>query len=184
MNTPEIKNIYRFMEQDPQLGERVYIDPTACVSGAVSLGDDVSIWPMTVARGDVNYISIGARSNIQDGSILHVTHEGPWQPDGLPLLIGEEVSVGHGAILHACTIGSRCLVGMGAIIMDGAVIEEDCIIGAGSLVTERTQIPPKSLVIGSPARVKRTLTTDEIARIRESASNYVRYAQHYLEEDQ
>jgi carbonic anhydrase/acetyltransferase-like protein (isoleucine patch superfamily) len=129
------KNIYRFMQERPLLGERVYIDPAASVSGAVTLGDDVSVWPMAVLRGDVNRISVGARSNIQDGSILHVTHESVAQPKGLALVIGSDVTVGHGAILHACTIGDRCLIGMGAIVMDGVVLEEGALIAGGAVVT-------------------------------------------------
>ena len=121
--------------QRPQLGARVYIDPTACVSGSVSLGDDVSVWPMTVIRGDVNCITIGARSNIQDGCILHVTHEGPWQPDGLPLVIGEDVSVGHGAILHACTIGDRCLVGWARSSWMARCSNRTAMVAGGAVVT-------------------------------------------------
>ena len=180
MNTPEIKNIYRFMEQDPQLGERVYIAPTACVSGSVTLGDDVSIWPMTVARGDVNYISIGARSNIQDGSILHVTHEGPWQPDGLPLLIGEDVSVAHGAILHACTVGDRCLIGMGAIIMDGAVLESDAMVAGGAVVPPGKTVSSGTLWRGNPARYARDLSEEEISNQAYNARHYMRLKDLYL----
>lgn len=123
------------MNQRPRLGSRVYIDKTASVTGSVLLEDDVSVWPMTVIRGDVNRISIGARSNIQDGCVLHVTHEGPWRPDGLPLVIGQDATIAHGAILHACTIGDRCLVGMGAIVMDGAVLEPDSMVAGGAVVT-------------------------------------------------
>jgi carbonic anhydrase/acetyltransferase-like protein (isoleucine patch superfamily) len=169
------------MNQRPRLGERVFIDDTAVVSGDVELGDDVSIWPMTVVRGDVNRIRIGARSNIQDGSILHVTHEGPWQPDGLPLLIGEDVTVGHGAILHACTIGDRCLIGMGAIVMDGAVLEPDCLIAGGSVVTPGKVIPSGTLWRGNPARQARELTPGEIGNQSYNARHYVQLKDLYLE---
>ncbi|MEJ2384533.1 MAG: beta-galactosidase, partial [Xanthomonadales bacterium] len=125
---------FRFAEATPRLGERVYIDPRAHVSGAVELGDDASVWPMAVLRGDVNRITIGARSNVQDNSVLHVTHESAWQPAGLPLIIGADVTIGHAAILHACTVGDRCLVGMGAIVMDGAVLEPESMVAAGALV--------------------------------------------------
>jgi carbonic anhydrase/acetyltransferase-like protein (isoleucine patch superfamily) len=108
----------------PERGARVWIDPAATVIGQVRLGDDVSIWPGTVLRGDVNRIEVGARSNIQDGTICHVTHDGPYSPGGLPLILGEDITVGHAAVLHACTIGDRCLIGMGALVLDGAVIED------------------------------------------------------------
>lgn len=166
---------YRGVE--PIVAANAFIEDTAVIIGDVVIGSDSSVWFHAVVRGDVHFIRIGHRTNIQDLSLLHVSH------DTYPLTLGDDITIGHHVVLHGCTIRDRVLVGMGSIIMDGAVIEEDCIIGAGSLVTERTQIPPKSLVIGSPARVKRMLTTDEIAWIRESASNYVRYAQHYLENE-
>ena len=180
MKSPDNKNIYRFMYERPKLGGRVYIDRTASVSGSVYLGDDVSVWPMTVIRGDVNRIAIGARSNIQDGCILHVTHEGPWEPDGLPLLIGEEVTVGHGAILHACTIGDRCLVGMGAIVMDGAVLEPDSMVAGGAVVTPGKIVPSATLWRGNPARQARDLTASEISNQAYSARHYVRLKDLYL----
>jgi carbonic anhydrase/acetyltransferase-like protein (isoleucine patch superfamily) len=161
----------------PIVAPNAFIEDTAMIIGDVVIGSDSSVWFHAVVRGDVHFIRIGHRTNIQDLSLLHVSH------DTYPLTLGDDITIGHHVVLHGCTIRDRVLVGMGSIIMDGAVIEEDCIIGAGSLVTERTQIPPQSLVIGSPARVKRTLTTEEIAWVRESASNYVRYAQHYLENE-
>lgn len=182
MNLPDQENTYRFMQQRPQLGDRVYIDCMASVSGAVTLGDDVSVWPMTVIRGDVNYITIGSRSNIQDGSILHVTHEGPWQPDGLPLVIGEDVTVGHGAILHACTIGDRCMVGMGALIMDGAVQEADSMIAGGAVVPPGKVVPAGTLWRGNPARYARDLTDNEVSNQAYNAKHYVRLKDLYLKE--
>ena len=169
------------MERSPKLGARVFIDRMASVSGSVLLGDDVSVWPMAVIRGDVNHISIGARSNIQDGSILHVTHEGPWQPDGLPLVIGEDVTVGHGAILHACTIGDRCLVGMGAIVMDGAVLQPDSMVAGGAVVTPGKTVPSGTLWRGNPARQARDLTESEIRNQAYSARHYVRLKDLYLQ---
>ncbi len=148
------------------------------VIGDVVIGSDSSVWFYAVIRGDVHFIRIGHRTNIQDLSVLHVTH------DTHPLTLGDDITIGHRVLLHGCTIRDRVLVGMGSIIMDGVVIEEDCIIGAGSLITERTQIPPKSLVLGSPAKVKRILTDDEISWIRESATNYSRYAQYYIADQQ
>ena len=182
MQPPQQKNTYRFMQERPQLGARVFIDPSAHVSGAVSLGDDVSVWPMAVLRGDVNRISVGARSNIQDGSVLHVTHESAAQPEGLALIIGADVTVGHGAILHACTIGDRCLIGIGAIVMDGAVVEPDSLIAGGSVVTPRTVVPAGTLWRGNPARQARELSTEEIAYQAYNAAHYVRLKDLYLSE--
>jgi carbonic anhydrase/acetyltransferase-like protein (isoleucine patch superfamily) len=183
MNSLENKNVYRFMNEHPQLGARVFIDPRASVTGSVLLGDDVSVWPMTVIRGDVNRITIGARSNIQDGCILHVTHEGPWQPDGLPLVIGEDVTVGHGAILHACTIGDRCLVGMGAIVMDGVVLEADSMVAGGAVVPPGKLVHSGTLWRGNPARQARELSESEIRNQAYSAHHYVRLKDLYLQEN-
>ena len=180
MNSKGRRNTYRFMDQEPLLGDRVFIDPTASVSGSVFLGDDVSIWPMTVIRGDVNAITIGVRSNIQDGCILHVTHEGPWQPDGLPLVIGEEVTVAHGAILHACTIGDRCMVGMGAIVMDGVELEPDSLIAGGAVVPPGKVVSSGTLWRGNPARFARDLSENEIANQSYNAKHYVRLKDLYL----
>ncbi len=162
----------------PIVAANAFIEDTAVVIGDVVIGSDSSVWFHAVIRGDVHFIRIGHRTNIQDLSLLHVTH------DTYPLTLGDDITIGHRVTLHGCTIRDRVLVGMGAIIMDGAVIEEDCIIGAGSLVTERTQIPPKSLVIGSPAKVKRALADQEVAWIKESAVNYMRYSQYYLADQQ
>jgi carbonic anhydrase/acetyltransferase-like protein (isoleucine patch superfamily) len=168
------KNIYRFMQLQPQLGQRVFISPQAHVSGAVILADDVSIWPMAVLRGDVNQITVGARSNIQDNAVLHVTHEGPDTPEGGPLLLAEDVTIGHGAILHACTIGPRCLIGMGAIIMDKVVLEADVMIAAGAVVTPGTRVSSGTLWKGNPARLSRALNAREIEMLEYSAAHYVR----------
>jgi carbonic anhydrase/acetyltransferase-like protein (isoleucine patch superfamily) len=176
------KDTYRFMLDRPRLGARVYIDPSAHVSGSVRLGDDVSVWPMAVLRGDVNRISVGARSNIQDGSILHVTHESAALPEGRALVIGDDVTIGHGAILHACTIGARCLVGMGAIVMDGAVLEADSLIAGGAVVTPGTVVPSGTLWRGNPARQARELSAKEIAYQAYSAAHYVRLKNLYLAE--
>ncbi|HEY3198458.1 MAG TPA: gamma carbonic anhydrase family protein [Nitrospirales bacterium] len=154
----------------PKVDPSAFIEETAVVLGKVVIGADSSVWFMAIVRGDVNAIRIGARTNIQDLCALHVTH------DTHPLIIGDEVTVGHHVVLHGCTIKNRVLVGMGAILMDGAVIGEDCVIGAGSLITEGTVVPSGSLVLGSPGRVKRPLTDEERAWIGQSATNYVRYA--------
>lgn len=157
----------------PKIDPTAFIEETAVVIGDVMIGSECSVWFNAVIRGDVHYIRIGNRTNVQDLSMLHVTH------DTYPLTIGDEVTIGHHVVLHGCTIRNRVLVGMGAIIMDGAIIGEECIVGAGSLVTERTDVPPSSLIIGSPARVKRPLTEQERNWIRESAANYVQYASQY-----
>lgn len=169
-----------FEDQLPRLGVRVWIDPAAVVIGRVDIGDDASLWPMAVARGDVNAIRIGARSNIQDGSILHVTHDGPYSPGGMPLVIGDDVTVGHRVMLHACTVGDRCLLGMSSTILDGAVLEEDVFLGAGSLVPPGKRLEARSLYRGSPARRVRALTEDELDMLRYSAAHYVRLKDRYL----
>jgi carbonic anhydrase/acetyltransferase-like protein (isoleucine patch superfamily) len=166
---------------EPTLGERVWIDPAACVIGAVRLGDDASVWPNTVLRGDVHSIDIGARSNLQDGVIGHVTHDGPYTPDGgLPLVVGDDVTVGHAAVLHACRIGSRCLVGMGALILDGAVLEDEVMLAAGSLVSPGKRLESGWLYRGRPASPVRRLSDDELEMLRYSAAHYVRLKDRYL----
>jgi len=165
----------------PELGERVWIDPAATVIGRVRLGDDVSVWPNVVLRGDVNRITIGARSNIQDGVIGHVTHDGPWTPGGLELVVDQDVTVGHAAVLHACRIGARCLVGMGALVLDGAVLEPDVMLGAGSLVSPGKRLESGWLYRGRPATPARRLTDDELDMLRYSAAHYVRLKDEYLD---
>ncbi|HET6565850.1 MAG TPA: gamma carbonic anhydrase family protein [Xanthomonadales bacterium] len=168
------------MQLQPKAGARVFISTQAHVSGAVSLGDDVSIWPMAVLRGDVNHISIGARTNIQDNAVLHVSHEGPDTPEGGPLALAEDITVGHGAILHACTIGARCLIGMGAIVMDKVVLEADVMIAAGAVVTPGTRVAGGTLWKGNPARMARELSDREIRMLKYSAEHYVRLKDLYL----
>lgn len=160
----------------PTIATGAFIEDTAVVIGDVAIGSESSVWFHAVIRGDVHSIRIGHRTNIQDLCLLHVTH------DTHPLTLGDDITVGHHAVLHGCTIHDRVLIGMGAIIMDGVVIEEDCVIGAGALITERIHIPSKSLVMGSPAKVKRLLTDAELQWIKESAANYIRYAQQYVAE--
>lgn len=173
-------NIRSFRNISPKLGARVYVDPAAVVIGRVTLGDDVSIWPAAVLRGDVNDITIGARSNIQDGSILHVTSPYDGMPQGIPLVIGEDVTVGHGVILHACTIGRFSLIGMGATVLDGAVIEDFVLVGAGAVVTPGKRLTARGLYLGSPARRARDLTDKDIQELRESAPHYVELKNDYL----
>lgn len=170
-----------YQHHQPQLGKRVFIDEAAVVIGRVSIADDVSIWPCAVVRGDVHYIQIGARSNVQDGSVLHVTGTRSFKPEGSPLIIGEDVTIGHHVTLHGCIIGNRVLVGMGAIVLDDAVIEDDVVIGAGSLVPPRKQLKSGYLYMGSPAKAVRELTEEERAFLKQSAQNYMEFASHYRE---
>ena len=162
-----------YRDRRPVVHPTAYVDESAQVIGAVEIGAESSLWMNVVARGDVNYIRIGARTNVQDGTIVHVQH------DTHPAILGDEVTVGHGAIVHGCVVANRVLVGMGAIVLTGAQIGEDVIIAAGALVTEGMRVPSRSMVMGLPARVTRRLTDVDVAVIREHADNYVRYRQDY-----
>ncbi len=163
----------------PRLGANVYVDEQSCVIGDVVLGDDSSVWPMAVLRGDVNRIVIGCRSNVQDGAILHVTHDGPYTPGGVPLLIGDDVTIGHAAVLHACTIGNRVLIGMQATVLDKVVIEDDVMLAAGSFVPPGKRLLSGYLYLGSPVQKARPLTPDEIDNLKYSAQHYVRVKNSY-----
>jgi carbonic anhydrase/acetyltransferase-like protein (isoleucine patch superfamily) len=176
-------NIRSYKTTQPTLASRVMIDSTSVVIGDVRLADDVGIWPLVVIRGDVNSVAIGARTNIQDGSVLHVTHKSSYNPDGNPLLIGEDVTVGHKVMLHGCTIGSRVLVGMGSILLDGAVIEDDVMIGAGSLVPQNKRLESGFLYLGSPVKQIRPLSEAEREGLTYSANNYVKWKDEYLAQD-
>lgn len=167
----------------PQTGQRVMVDPSSVVVGDVIMEDDVSIWPLVAIRGDVNQVRIGARSNIQDGSVLHVTHKSASNPQGFPLIIGQEVTVGHKAMLHGCTIGDRVLIGMGSILLDGVIVEEEVMIGAGSLVPPGKRLESGYLYLGSPVRQVRPLNEQEKEGLRYSASNYVSWKNDYLGAD-
>lgn len=166
----------------PSIGNNVYIDPTSVIIGNIKVGDDSSIWPLVTARGDVNNIDIGCRTNIQDGSVLHVTHKNKETPDGHPLIIGDDVTVGHKVMLHGCTIKNKVLVGMGTIVLDGAVIENEVLIGAGSLVPPNKVLESGFLYIGSPVKKARPLTDKERAYFTKSANNYVNTKNEYLAE--
>jgi carbonic anhydrase/acetyltransferase-like protein (isoleucine patch superfamily) len=161
--------------KSPRLGERVFVAENATLIGDVSLGDDCSIWYGAVLRGDVHSIRIGARTNIQDNCVLHVTN------GTHPVDIAEEVTIGHGVIAHGCSIGRGALIGMGSRVLDGAHIGELALIGAGALVGEGMEIPARTLAVGVPARVKRDLRMDEIARLEQSWRNYIEYKERYLE---
>ena len=167
--------VYPYRGRWPTLGARVFLAPGAHVVGDVTLGDDVSFWFHTAARGDVNFIRIGARTNVQDGCMVHVTGERS------ATSLGDDVTVGHKVLLHGCTVGSRCLIGMGSILLDDVVVGDECIVGAGSLLTPRTVVPPRSLVLGRPARVVRPVRDEDVAAILESSALYVQYAREYRE---
>ena len=176
-------NLRPYKDLFPQTGQRVMIDATSVAIGDVRMADDVSIWPLVAIRGDVNYVAIGARTNIQDGSVLHVTHKSASNPQGNPLIIGEEVTVGHKVMLHGCTIGNRVLVGMGSILLDGVVVEDDVMIGAGSLVPQNKRLESGYLYFGNPVKQIRPLTEAEIAGLIYSANNYVKWKNDYLDQE-
>jgi carbonic anhydrase/acetyltransferase-like protein (isoleucine patch superfamily) len=161
-----------FLLRQPSIHRSAFIAPNATVLGDVTIGEDASVWYHSVLRGDINRITVGRGSNIQDGSVVHLTAEAG-------CFIGEYVTVGHKAILHACTVRDECLIGMGAIVLDGAVIGERCIIGAGALVTQGKVIPPGSMVLGAPAKVVRELSAEEQSGLKEWAARYVRLIPHY-----
>ncbi|WGI25821.1 gamma carbonic anhydrase family protein [Halomonas alkaliantarctica] len=171
-----------YQGMEPQLGERVYIDPASVVIGDVVMGDDCSVWPMTVIRGDMHRIRIGARTSVQDGSVLHITHASDFSPEGFPLTIGDDVTIGHKAILHGCTLGSRILVGMGAIVMDGAVVEDEVIIAAGAVVTPSKHLESGYVYAGNPAKALRPLKEKERAFFPYTAGNYVKLKDRFLAE--
>ncbi len=165
----------------PILKRNAWIAEGATVIGRVEMGEDSAVWFGAVVRGDVHYIKIGARSNIQDLSMVHVTHhKRDDMSDGHPTIIGDDVTVGHRVMLHGCTIEDACLIGMSATILDGAVIGKESIVGAGSLVTKNKKFPPRSLILGSPAKVVRELTDDEVAELYASAKRYVDFKNNYL----
>ncbi|HEY2621821.1 gamma carbonic anhydrase family protein [Dyella sp. Tek66A03] len=164
----------------PTLHHRVYVDPAATVIGAVDLGDDVSIWPGAVLRGDVHFIRVGARSNVQDGAVIHVTHDGPYSPGGFPTIVGEGVTIGHGAVLHACTIEDYCLIGMHASVLDGATVKKYGFVGAGSLIPPGKVVGERELWLGNPAKFVRLLSDRQIEQLHYSADNYVRLKDEYL----
>ncbi|SHO81730.1 carbonic anhydrase, family 3 [hydrothermal vent metagenome] len=172
--------IMKFKEWSPKLGKNAWIAKGASVIGNVEMGEDSAVWFGVVVRGDVHKIRIGARSNIQDLSMIHVTHyKKPDMSDGNPTIIGDDVTVGHRVMLHGCTIEDACLIGMSATILDGAVIGKESIVGASSLVTKNKKFPPRSLIMGSPAKVIRELTQDEVDELYASASRYVAFKNEY-----
>lgn len=176
-------SIRTFKGQTPSLSADVFVDPSAIVVGDVSLGDDCSVWPNTVIRGDMHTIKIGKRCSIQDGSVLHITHASDYNPGGFPLTLGDEVTVGHMAMLHGCTIGSRVLIGMQAMVMDGVIIEDDVVLGAGSLVPPGKVLKSGHLYVGRPAKMKRPLSEKELSYFSYTAGNYVKLKNEHLAEN-
>ena len=177
-NTPVLR---QYRDILPTVGQRAYVDPAATVIGDVVLGDDVSIWPGTIVRGDVNFIRIGARTNVQDGSVIHVSHDGPHAKlGGFATVIGEDVTIGHKAIVHACRIEDACLVGMGATVLDGAVMQKHAFLGAGALLTPGKVMGEGEMWLGSPAKFARRLSDAEIEALFYSARHYVKLKDEYL----
>lgn len=174
-----LPNIRPFEDKLPQIADNAYIDPSAIIIGDVCIGQDSSVWPTTVIRGDVNFIRIGERTSIQDGSVLHVTHAGPFSPQGLPLLIGHDVTIGHQVMLHGCTIEDNCLIGMGSTILDGAVVQSNVLIGARSLIPPGKVVESGYLWLGTPAKPIRQLTVEELNFLSYSAQHYVRLKNRY-----
>lgn len=175
-------NVRSFKQVSPQLGPRVFVDDAAVVIGDVMLAEDCSVWPGAVVRGDMHRIRVGARTSVQDRAVLHITHASDFNPAGWPLLIGEDVTIGHGACLHGCNIGNRVLVGIGATVLDGAIVEDEVIVAAGALVPPGKTLASGYLYVGSPCKQARALTDKEKAFFKYSAQNYVKLKDDYLAE--
>jgi len=171
-------------EFTPKLGDRVFVDQAAVVIGNVELGDDSSVWPCAVIRGDMHSIRIGKRTSVQDNSVLHITHKGKYDPEGWPLMIGDEVTIGHSVCLHGCTIGNRVLVGIGSTVLDGAVVEDNVVIGAGTLVPPGKRLESGYLYLGSPVRQVRALKDSELDFFSYQAETYVKLKEEFLQQEQ
>ena len=183
MSTTNNHSVRRYQGIMPKLGNKVFVDPSAVVLGDVEIGDDSSVWPMVTIRGDMHKIRIGVRTSIQDGSVLHITHASDYNPGGYPLIIGDEVTVGHNVTLHGCTVGNRVLVGMGVVVLDGAVIEDNVVIAASSLVPSNKVLKSGYLYMGSPAKPVRELKESEMNYFKYSADNYSALKDKHMDED-
>ena len=179
---PNYKSIRAFKGTEPKLGERVYVDEASVVIGDVTLGDDVSVWPCAVIRGDMHTIKVGARTSVQDNAILHITHASDFNPNGWPLTIGEDVTIGHGVCLHGCTIGNKVLIGIGSTVLDGAIVEDEVVIGAGTTVPPGKKLESGYLYLGSPCKQARPLKDSERAFFKYSSQNYVKLKNEYIDE--
>jgi carbonic anhydrase/acetyltransferase-like protein (isoleucine patch superfamily) len=188
MSRNEIQNVAsnsalrQYKGVSPTLGERVYVDSASVVIGDVHIGDDCSIWPCAVIRGDMHRIRIGARTSVQDGSVLHITHAGKFNPNGWPLIIGDDVTIGHSVNLHGCTIGNRVLIGIGSTILDGTVVEDDVVIGAGTLVPPGKVLKSGYMYMGSPCKEMRPLKESERGFLLYSSQNYVKEKDQFIAE--
>jgi carbonic anhydrase/acetyltransferase-like protein (isoleucine patch superfamily) len=169
-----MRNIRSFENQNPKISETAFIDESAVVTGNVVIGEDSSVWPCCSVRGDIHSITIGKRTNIQDGSILHVTHDSEYAPGGFKLSVGDDVTVGHNVVLHACTVESLCLIGMGSVVLDGAVVQSGAMVGAGSLVPPNKTLEGGYMWLGSPVKRARELTDKEKSFLEYSAQQYVK----------
>jgi len=169
-----MKNIRSFENFTPQIDETVFVDDSAVLTGNVSIGEDSSVWPCCSIRGDIHIITIGARTNIQDGSILHVTHDSEYAPGGFGLTVGDDVTVGHNVVLHACTVENLCLIGMGSVVLDGALVQSGAMVGAGSLVPPNKVLEGGYMWLGSPVKRVRELTDKEKSFLEYSAQQYVK----------
>ena len=174
--------IRSFNNHTPQVAETVHIDPTSSLIGAVEIGAGSSVWPQAVIRGDVHTIKIGRESNIQDGSILHVTHASKFNAEGFPLTVGDRVTVGHRVVLHGCTVGAECLIGIAAVVLDGAILEDQVMLGAGTLVPPGKRLESRFLYVGVPAVKRRALTDEERDFLGYSARHYAELARYYIGE--
>lgn len=175
-------DIRAFQGKNPCIADDVWVDPTAVIIGDVEIGSGSSIWPLVVVRGDIHHIKIGSNTNIQDGSVVHVTHDSHFNPGGFPTILGDNITVGHKVMLHGCTIGDSCLIGMSSVVMDGAVIESQVVLGAGSLVPGGKVLESGYLWVGSPVRRVRELNEKERDFLHYSPQNYARLAKKYLDQ--
>lgn len=175
-----MKNVESYLATHPTIANGTYIHPSATIIGDVKVGENSSIWPGVIIRGDVNHISIGHGTNVQDLSMLHVSHKSSWDEDGAPLIIGNNVTIGHSVILHGCTLEDACLIGMGSIVMDKVIVQKNVLLGAGSLVPEGKTLESGYLYLGRPAKKIRKLTDKEMERFMYSANHYIKLKDNYL----